>query len=201
MTSRTDAALETRAALLDAGLEVAEQHGLSGMSINRVVAAAGVAKGTFYVHFADRDAFLSALHQRFHGRVGAAVAAARDGLPPGRARLQRSFEAYFEACLRDSGVRALLLEARNSPGVAAEVAERNAGFAALAEPDLRAMGWAEPRTATRLVLAMGAELAMTEMANGERDDLGRRVLWELLERLDKAGPPDPEAQAQAEPAA
>ena len=187
MTARTDAALETRTALLDAGLEIAEQHGLSGMSINRVVAAAGVAKGTFYVHFTDRDEFLSALHQRFHGRVAEAVAAARAGLPPGRTRLRRSMEAYFEVCLRDRGVKALLLEARNSPGVAAVVAERNAGYAALAEPDLRAMGWAEARTTARLFLAMSAELAMAEMANGERDDLGRRVLWEVLERLDLAG--------------
>lgn len=184
MTARADAALETRAALLDAGLEIAEQHGLSGMSVNRVVAAAGVAKGTFYVHFADRDAFLSALHERFHGRVGEAVAAARAELPPGRVRLQRVAEAYFEVCLRNRGVRALLLEVRNSPGVAGEVAVRNDAFVELAEPDLRAMGWAEARVAARLVIAMGAELVMAEMASGARDEVGRGVLWGLLERLD-----------------
>jgi AcrR family transcriptional regulator len=184
MTARATAALETRAALLDAGLEIAEEHGLSGMSVNRVVAAAGVAKGTFYVHFADRDGFLSALHQRFHERVGEAVAAARADLPPGRERLQRGIEAYFEVCLHNRGVRALLLEARNSPGVAPEVAARNAEFVALGEPDLRAMGWAEARVAARLVIAMAAELAMAELASGARDEIGREVLWDLVERMD-----------------
>ncbi|QMU67054.1 TetR/AcrR family transcriptional regulator [Streptacidiphilus sp. P02-A3a] len=184
MTARAAAALETRAALLDAGLEIAEQHGLSGMSVNRVVAVAGVAKGTFYVHFPDRDAFLSALHQRFHEQSGQAVAAALGRHAPGRIRLQAAMTAYFEVCLSHRGVKALVLEARNTPGVAAEVADRNAAFAALAEPDLRAMGWPEAGTAVRLVVAMCAELAMAELAAGERDERGRQVLWQLLTRLD-----------------
>lgn len=186
MTARADAALETRSALLDAGLEVATRYGLSGMSVNRVVAAAGVAKGTFYVHFPDRDAFLSALHRRFYDRITEAVLAAFASAAPGWERLRRGLEAYFEICLTSRGVKALLLEARNSPGVAAQVAERHAQFGALVEPDLRAMGWTEARTAARLVLSMSSEFAMAEMANGERDEVGRQVLWELLERLDRS---------------
>ena len=184
MTTRADAAQETRAALLDAGLRIAEEHGLSGMSVNRVVAVAGVAKGTFYVHFPDRDAFLSALHERFHEGTKRAVGAALAEHPPGRARLSAGMTAYFETCLRNQGVRALLLEARNAPGVGDEVAARNAAFAVIAEPDLRAMGWTEARHAARLVLAMSAELAMAEMAEGRRDEAARQVLWDLLERLD-----------------
>jgi AcrR family transcriptional regulator len=184
MTARAAAALETRAALLDAGLEIAEEHGLSGMSVNRVVTVAGVAKGTFYVHFQDRDAFLSAMHQRFHEQAGRAVGAALEQHPPGRMRLQAGMTAYFEVCLGNRGVKALVLEARNTPGVAADVAARNTAFAALAEPDLLAMGWPEARAAARLVIAMGAELAMDEMAVGKRDERGREALWALLARLD-----------------
>ncbi|HTJ67482.1 MAG TPA: helix-turn-helix domain-containing protein [Actinospica sp.] len=184
MTSRAAAAQETRTALLDAGSRVAEQHGLAGMSVNRVVAEAGVAKGTFYVHFADRDAFLSALHERFHEETTKATTAALAEHPPGRARLRAAITAYFEACLHHQGVKALLLEARNSPGVGIEVASRNAMFAAVAEPDLLAMGWPDARQAARLVLAMSAEVAMGELAEGRRDEAGREVLWDLLERLD-----------------
>jgi TetR/AcrR family transcriptional regulator, transcriptional repressor for nem operon len=189
MTARATAALETRAALLDAGLEIAERHGLSGMSVNRVVTAAGVAKGTFYVHFPDRDAFLSAMHQRFHEQTGRAVAAALAQHPPGRIRLQAGMTAYFEVCLGNRGVKALVLEARNTPGVAAEVAARNAAFATLAEPDLLAMGWTEARNAARLVVAMCAELAMAELAAEKPDERGRQVLWDLLSRLDLSADP------------
>src|SRR5665213_1603615 len=69
--------------LLDAGVAVAEREGLGGLSVNRVVAEAGVAKGTFYVHFADREAFVDALHARFHERVREAVARATAGVEPG----------------------------------------------------------------------------------------------------------------------
>ena len=187
MTARADAALETREALLDAGLEVAEEYGLSGMSVNRVVAAAGVAKGTFYVHFADRDAFLNALHRRYTEQSGAAVAAAMAGHRPGWRRLRQMIEAYFESSMQHRGVKALALEARNAPGVAAKVHARNAAFAQLAEPDLKAMGWADPHAAARLVVAMAGELMMAEMTAGEPDEAGRTALWTTLERMDLPG--------------
>ena len=39
------------------------------MSVARITVAAGHAKGTFYIHFADRAEFLVALHRRFHDTV------------------------------------------------------------------------------------------------------------------------------------
>lgn len=184
MTPRADAAQETREALLNAGLEVAEQYGLSGMSVNRVVATAGVAKGTFYVHFTDRDAFLNALHRRFSEQSGTAVHAAMAGHEPGPLRLRRAIEAYFATSMRHRGVKAMLLEARSTPGVSVNVDARNAAFAQLAEPDLRAMGWTEPKTAARLVVAMAAEVMMAEMAAGRADEAGRTALWAVLKRMD-----------------
>src|SRR5271165_4171722 len=91
----------TRERLLDAGVSVAERHGLTGLSVNRVVAQAGVAKGTFYVHFADRSAFVDALHARFHARVTDAVASVTQGLSPGAERILRGAEAYLDLCLKD----------------------------------------------------------------------------------------------------
>src|SRR6516165_12163080 len=100
----------TRDALLDAGVAVADAHGLAGLSVNRVVAAAGVAKGTFYVHFHDRAAFVDALHERFHDRVQEAVAAATAGVPPGAERILRAAEAYLDVSLANRAVKALALE-------------------------------------------------------------------------------------------
>jgi AcrR family transcriptional regulator len=187
MTSRADSALQTREALLNAGLDIAEQHGLAAMSVNRVVAAAGVAKGTFYVHFPDRGAFLNALHQRFHELVLGAVAQAMAAVPPGRTRLRRGMETYLDVCLEHHGVKALLLEARNDPSVSGRVAARTALFAAHAEPDLLAMGWPDAASAARLVVAMSAELSLVEQAAGARDAAGRSTLWQLLDRLDLGG--------------
>ena len=63
---RVQAAARTRENLLQAGLALAERLGLEGLSVNAVVDAAGVSKGTFFHHFRDRVSYLVALHRRFH---------------------------------------------------------------------------------------------------------------------------------------
>ena len=71
----------TREALLNAGEIVAERYGLSGLSVAAVAEQAGVAKGTFYLYFSDRESFIDALHQRFYSQVTAAVNQAVTDLP------------------------------------------------------------------------------------------------------------------------
>ncbi len=176
----TDAGRRTRDALLDAGVAVAEQHGLAGLSVNRVVAAAGVAKGTFYVHFEDRDAFVDALHGRFHERVREAVASATEGVPPGGERICRGAEAYLDVCLSDRAVKALALEARSDPALSASMAKRHESFAATAVPSLRTMGWPDAPAAAQLVAAMTAEIAVRELEAGRRLPSARRSLRRFL---------------------
>src|SRR5262245_60713075 len=129
-----------RDALIAAGLAVADEHGLGQLSVNRVVAVAGVAKGSFFHHFGDRAAFLTELHRRFHDRLAAGIDAATGGLPDGRERLLAGTVAYLDGCRRDRGTRALLVEARAEPAVRVEVTRRNEQFSSLAAPDFAAMG-------------------------------------------------------------
>jgi AcrR family transcriptional regulator len=170
----------TREALLDAGVAVAEEHGLAGLSVNRVVAAAGVAKGTFYVHFADRAAFVDALHERFHERVREAVAVAIDGVQPGSERLARGAEAYLDVCLADRAVKALSLEARSDPDLSEGMAKRHERFAATAVPSFKAMAWPDPTASAQLFAAMTAEIGVRELEAGRRLPAARRALRRFL---------------------
>lgn len=170
----------TREALLDAGVAVAEEHGLAGLSVNRVVAAAGVAKGTFYVHFSDRDAFVDALHARFHERVRAAVEAATAEVPPGPERICRGAEAYLDVSLEDRAVKALALEARSDPALSESMAGRHDRMAAAAIPSLKAMGWPDTAAAAQLIAAMTAEIAVRELEAGRRLPAARRSLRRFL---------------------
>ncbi len=166
----------TRDALLDAGLAVAEEHGLAGLSVNRVVDAAGVAKGTFYVHFADRDAFVDALHARFHARVQLAVAASIEGIAPGAERIARAADAYLDCCLADRGVKALALEARSEGAYTADMKERVDRIASAAIPSLKAMGWPDAAAAAHLIAAMAGEIAIRELDARRRLPASRRAL-------------------------
>jgi TetR/AcrR family transcriptional regulator, transcriptional repressor for nem operon len=167
-------------ALLDAGIAVAEREGLAGLSVNRVVAVAGVAKGTFYVHFADREAFVDALHARFHAKVDDAVAAAIAGLPAGAARLVAGAEAYLDVSLSDRAVKALALEARSDPRLSTMMSARHDRFAALTTSSFKAMGWPDAPAAAQLLAAMTQEIAVREFDAGRRLPASRRALRRYL---------------------
>jgi TetR/AcrR family transcriptional regulator, transcriptional repressor for nem operon len=170
----------TRELLLAAGVVVAEAEGLAGLSVNRVVAEAGVAKGTFYVHFKDREAFVDALHEQFHERVLAAVAVATKGSPAGPERLWRGSEAYLDVCLSDRAIKALSMEARTEGALTASMSARHENFAAQAIPSFKAMGWPDAKAASQLLAAMTSEVAIRELEAKRRLPAARRSLWRFL---------------------
>ncbi|MBV9515008.1 MAG: helix-turn-helix transcriptional regulator [Mycobacteriaceae bacterium] len=181
-TPRQAAAARTRAALIDAGLRLAERTGLAGLSINLLVEEAGVSKGTFFHHFTDRARYLLALHREFHDRLLSEIARATAGLSPGRERLMVSATTYLDGCLRDRGVRALLLEARADPVIAAEIGARNASTAELVRADFTAMGWPRPLECAQLWVGMTAEAALLELKAGRRSRGVRAALGSFLSR-------------------
>lgn len=163
--SRADAAHPTRHELLDAAAAVADREGLGALTINEVTRVAGLAKGTFYVHFADRGALLVELHRRFHDDLYAAIAASTSALPPGPARARARIGAFLDGCRRQRGVRAMLLQARAEPAVLDEVQRRNDQTARLLAEDLRATV-EHPLDTARLVVAATAETALRELTAG-----------------------------------
>lgn len=62
---RTRAPQTRRAALMDAAEALFLSKGVTATSVEEIANAAQVAKGTFYLYFASRDAMLDALQQRF----------------------------------------------------------------------------------------------------------------------------------------
>jgi TetR/AcrR family transcriptional regulator, transcriptional repressor for nem operon len=159
---RKESMARTREALIDAGLRLAERTGLSGLSVNLIVADAGVAKGTFFHHFGDRASYLLALHREFHDRLTTQVEAVIAGMPPGRDRLIAVANTYLDGCLRDRGVRALLLEARAEPAVTDEITRRNNASAELCRFDFAALRRPHPYESAQLWVGMVAEAALIE---------------------------------------
>ncbi|WP_291729036.1 TetR/AcrR family transcriptional regulator [Leisingera sp. F5] len=65
--------LETRAKLLSTATAIVQEQGYSGLRVEDVVARAGVAKGTLFSHFKDKDGLLAVL-------IGAEVTRLLDGM-------------------------------------------------------------------------------------------------------------------------
>ena len=167
--------------LIDAGLRLAERTGLSGLSINLLVEEAQVSKGTFFHHFGDRTSYVLALHRAFHDRLLNETLEATAGLEPGRNRLLIAGTTYLDGCLRDRGVRALLLEARGDPMMAEEIATRNAGYAVIIQEDFKAMKWPRPYECAQLWVGMTAEAALIELKAGKRSPAVRAALARFTE--------------------
>jgi AcrR family transcriptional regulator len=69
---------EVTRALVDAAESVIAERGLAGAAIAEVARRAGVAVGTVYNHFADRDALVRALFADRRARIAPALRAAAD---------------------------------------------------------------------------------------------------------------------------
>lgn len=152
----------TRQQLIDAGLRLARERALASLRVDDLVQAAGVAKGTFYLHFKDRSEYLVTLHRSFHDAVMGQVQAAVAKQPAGLARLLTGSRAYLDACRRDHPIKALLIESRTEPAIQDAVAMQNARFTQRAARDLKAAGWPRPEAAARLWVGMVAEGALAE---------------------------------------
>jgi AcrR family transcriptional regulator len=170
----------TRDALIEAGETVAERDGLAELSVAAVAREAGVAKGTFYIYFKDRDSFIDGMHQRFYTHVTEAVALAVGDLAPGRELLLVAIDAYLDVCLAHGAVKALVFETRAQGNLTTTMQEREALFARLTQPSMRAMGMLPAALTARLVVALTSEAALIEMEAGRRVPGARRAIRELL---------------------
>lgn len=180
MPTRAETAARTRTALVDAGLRLAERIGLGELSVNLIVAEAGVSKGTFFHHFPDRAHYLLALHKGFHDRIDAELNAVMENLAPGRDRLLAGARAYLDCCLRDRGVRALLLEARAERAITDQIRVRNAAFAQILAEDFAAMGRKHPVESARLWIGLVVEAALLELDEPGASPAIRAALAENL---------------------
>lgn len=173
-----------RNALLDAGRAVLADKGVAGLTINAVVARAGMAKGSFYTHFADRNSFISELCTTFHEQLVEVFLEAVAGAPPGAARFRTGMEAYLDACHRIEHAVVLLGEARFAQGLEVVVRGRMTDMGRLLMEDLSMTGWPDPRAVRPLLIAAAIEIVQAEHhAGGRRPDL-RDTLFAFV-----TGPP------------
>jgi AcrR family transcriptional regulator len=94
----------TRAALLDAGRSLLARRELEGLSVDEIVAAADVAKGSFYNHFADKDVFAREIGAAVRHQAEEAVERANAGIENPALRLAQALCVFVRFAIehRDS---------------------------------------------------------------------------------------------------
>ena len=85
----------TRAALLEAGRTLLAHREVEGLSVDEIVAAADVAKGSFYNHFADKDVFAREIGAAVRRQAEAAIAQANAGTEDPALRLAQALCVFI----------------------------------------------------------------------------------------------------------
>jgi AcrR family transcriptional regulator len=171
---------QRREQLLEAALSVFVERGYHGAQIEDVIQAAGVARGTFYLHFESKHAVFAALVDRVLG-----LALAAQPVPPKsfstrddyRAHIASTYRAFLTTVRANRPLFRLLLE---------EAAAADKSFAD--RIDAFATAW------RRRISARLGRLAASGLARPDLDvDLTVELLIGMTERVGRAfALPDPE---------
>ncbi|HWL88539.1 MAG TPA: helix-turn-helix domain-containing protein [Polyangiaceae bacterium] len=184
-TRRQVRARETRAKIFEAATDLIAQQGYHATSVDRIAARAGVAKATFFVHFASKAEIIAALM-----RIQAATAreARAKALPEGpiaalRAMVESLGRLAAKSRTLSRGVLAATLESEEIGGAASALfdevlAEMTADAHAAQKADLLAPG-VEPDTLASSLLAsyFGALLTASHKPKADM----RAVLASLID--------------------
>ncbi|MEH2484949.1 AcrR family transcriptional regulator [Bradyrhizobium sp. AZCC 2230] len=82
---------QVRRALLDHAADIAMDHGVSGITVQAVAAAAGVTKGGLFHHFGSKQALIEGLFADLLARVDAEIDAAVKADPKPRGSFTRAY--------------------------------------------------------------------------------------------------------------
>lgn len=171
---------------LAAAYERFREQGLGGVRVEAIARDLGTTKGSFYHHFSDRGALVSAVMRRWAREQTDQFVADADAAPGPRERLEALFGAVGRR--RIPGEAGLYLDAERE-GVTdwvRDVTERRVSYVASA---LAELGIEASEARRRAFAAVGTALGLELLARGgaseligSRDDMSRSLLHTLTAR-------------------
>lgn len=102
-------AARTRAAMLAAGFELLAERPIDAIAIDDIVARAGVAKGSFFNHFADKSAFGHAIGAEIRAELEERISAANAGVADPFTRLAGGMRTGLAFTLDEPRKTAIML--------------------------------------------------------------------------------------------
>jgi AcrR family transcriptional regulator len=103
----------TRSSLLAAGRKLFAEHPIDAVAVDDIVAAANVAKGSFYNHFVDKDALLEAIVLDIRDGIERRITVVNGAVDDPAARITRALCVYAGVAGDNLALGQILL--RNDP--------------------------------------------------------------------------------------
>jgi TetR/AcrR family transcriptional regulator, transcriptional repressor for nem operon len=183
MKERTRNPNQTRQRIITAGKHLLAQGSISSISVNHIINEAGVAKGSFFHHFDDKEGFLVFLHQEFHEELFKEIELVTALLPLGEKRLWLASLSYLNFCIRERGARELLFAASPRPEIQKQIKLRNKQITKLIVQNLRAAGSTEAKISAELWIGIIVHCALLEAKVEKKLHSSRLVLQRILRAM------------------
>ena len=106
---------KTRAQILDAGTMLLAERPPEALTVDAIVEAAGVAKGTFYYHFQSIEELAAAVGAKLGESFDEMLAPARLKLSDPIARLSFAFKQFLEKAISDPVWARLVVQSSQAP--------------------------------------------------------------------------------------
>jgi AcrR family transcriptional regulator len=123
VSGHTTRRLETRRRLLEAGTELFAEGGLRAVTSTAIASRAGVATGTFYLHFPDKHALFEELVQAALEEMRAQFDPDRSG-PGSEEGMRRDLERVVDVAERRRNLIRAVFDRGESSGLAERIQER-----------------------------------------------------------------------------
>lgn len=195
-------ARQTRGALIDAGQKLFALHPVDAVSIDDIVAAAAVAKGSFYNHFDDKDALLHEIVSDIRSGIEAIVARVNAEESDPARRVVRAICVYG-GYVMNAPEHGQILIRDNRNGQFHGWESMNAGAIADIGAGLSSGRFSVPTVEAGTLFVLGAAIGIVVRCTGETDvasavAIGQQLSMMLLRGL---GLPYAEAELAAAQAA
>jgi AcrR family transcriptional regulator len=121
----------TRDLLIRTAMQAFGEQGVAGASVQQIAARAGVANGTFYVHFRTKEEILTAVAERLAVELCERISQSQTAIASGAERMAIGNRRYIQLAIEAPDQARLLLS------VGAAAPELTAGIARYPAADLR----------------------------------------------------------------
>jgi AcrR family transcriptional regulator len=103
---------ETREAFLKTAIREFVEHGYARASTNRIVESTGMARGSLYYHFGDKQGLFRAVFEHIIAQAFVKIREAADSVSDSWEGIARACEAYLDLCATQEFRKIILIESQ-----------------------------------------------------------------------------------------
>jgi AcrR family transcriptional regulator len=173
----------TRGQILEAGASLLAERPPEGLTIDALVEAAGVAKGTFYYHFQSIDELAAAVGACLSESFDELLTPARIEIKDPIDRLSFGFAQFLEKASSDTGWARLVVQSAQSPTEFGRGVRANLKADIAEALDQGRMSLQDAELAVDIVMGIWLQVTRGILERGTRPELTRQAVEAVLGAL------------------